>query len=234
MILSARQIAFGPFRFDAEVPRLLRGTVQINLRAQALHALRVLVQNGGRCIDYEEMIRDAWRGTLVSRHTVAVTVGEVKKALRECGDWISYHPHLGYRLDIPQSEELIHIGWHHWQRHTPEGFDKALRCFQRALNAGGLDFRAYEGISRCYLMLGTFAMRQPREMQAAFAKNNARAVMAAGGTTPELRGDFAQSLVSFRQACAEKVGDLFLGGIGFSSCRWQSFFDVVAAAPVVG
>ena len=40
--------------------------------------------------------------------------------------------------------------------------------------------------------------------------------------------------VSFRQACAEKVGDLFLGGIGFSSCRWQSFFDVVAAAPVVG
>ena len=207
MTSSASQIPFGPFLLDKEVPRLLRGKVQIGLRAKALHALRVLVENCGRCISYEEMIQDAWAGNWVSRHTVAVTVNEVQKALHECGAWISYHHNLGYRLDIPQSEELIRSGWHHWHRHTPEGFDKALCCFQRALNAGGLDFRAYEGISRCYLMLGTFAMRHPREMHAAFAKNNARAAAAAGGATPELRADRAQSLhifeLRFRDAEAE-------------------------------
>ena len=142
------QIAFGPFQLDAELPRLTRGKVQIDLRAKALHALRALLQNNGRCLSYEEMIQIAWHGNLVSRHTVAVTVNELQKALRECGDWISYRPNLGYRLDIPHAEELIRSGWHHWQRHTPEGFEKALECFQRALCLG-VEFRAYEGVSRC-------------------------------------------------------------------------------------
>ena len=119
MWASVCQIAFGPFCFDTEAPRLLRDGMELELRPQALHALRVLVQSSGRCVDYEEMIGEAWHGISVSRHTVAVTVGEVKKALKEYGGWISYHPKLGYRLDVPQSEDLIRNGWHHWQRHTP-------------------------------------------------------------------------------------------------------------------
>ena len=125
------QIAFGPFCLDTEAPRLLRDGLELELRPQALHALRALVQSSGRCVDYEEMIGDAWHGISVSRHTVAVTVGEVKRALKECGPWISYHPKFGYRLDVPQSEDLIRNGWHYWQRHTREGFDKALCCFQQ-------------------------------------------------------------------------------------------------------
>ena len=40
------------------------------------------VQNRGRFVDYDQMISDAWGGVVVSKHTVAVTVGEVKKTLR--------------------------------------------------------------------------------------------------------------------------------------------------------
>jgi len=141
-------------------------------------------------------MQDAWRGTRVSRHTVAVTVNEVQKALQDCGAWIRYHPHLGYRFEIPQSAELMRSGWHHWLRHTREGFEKALGCFQRAVDSGGATFHAYEGISRCYLMLGMFAMREPREMYAEFTNNHNQAV-AAGGMTPELRGDLAQGLQFF-------------------------------------
>ncbi len=193
---SEGQIAFGPFRLDTYAPRLLRGTVEIDLRAQALKALHTLVQNSGRCMSYEALIRDAWAGIWVSRHTVAVTVNEVQKALQDCGTWIKYHPNLGYRLEIPQSAEFMRNGWHHWLRHTSEGFEKALRCFQQALDSGGSAFQAYEGISRCYLMLGMFGMRQPAEMYAEFTKNHSRAV-AAGGTTPELRGHLAQGLHFF-------------------------------------
>jgi len=58
----------------------------------------------------------------VSRHTVAVTVGEAKRALREYGAWIHYRPKLGYRLEIPIAEELILKGSHFAQRHTRDGF----------------------------------------------------------------------------------------------------------------
>jgi tetratricopeptide (TPR) repeat protein len=201
------QIAFGPFCLDSEAPRLLRGGVELELRPQALHALRILIQSSGRCVDYEEMICQAWHGISVSRHTVAVTVGEVKKALKEYGAWISYHAKLGYRLDVPQSDELIRNGWHCWQRHTREGFEKALSSFQQAARASSTDFRAFEGISRCYLMLGTFAMRQPREMYAAFLEAHARAVELSG-LTPELRSDRAQGLHVFELRFPEAEADL--------------------------
>ena len=179
------------------------------MRPQALHALRALVQSSGRCVDYEEMIGEAWHGISVSRHTVAVTVGEVKRALKDCGSWISYQPKFGYRLDVPQSEDLIRNGWHYWQRHTREGFDKALCCFQRAAQASSTDPRAFEGISRCYLMLGTFAMRPPREMYAKFLEAHERAVELKGLTT-ELRGDRAQGLHVFELKFAEAESELLL------------------------
>ena len=207
MRASVGQIGFGPFCLDTEAPRLLRDGVELELRPQALHALRALVQSSGRCVDYAEMIGEAWHGVFVSRHTVAVTVGEVKKALREYGGWISYHPKLGYRLDVPQSEDLIRNGWHYWQRHTREGFDKALRCFHEAARRSSTDFRAFEGISRCYLMLATFAMRPPQEMYAAFLEAHERAVELSG-MTPELRGDRAQGLHIFELKFAEAEAEL--------------------------
>jgi tetratricopeptide (TPR) repeat protein len=209
MRASVGQIAFGPFCLDTEAPRLLRNGVELELRPQALHALRVLVQSSGRCVDYAAMIGEAWHGISVSRHTVAVTVGEVKKALKEYGGWISYHPKLGYRLDVPKSEDLIRNGWHYWQRHTREGFEKALCCFQRAALGSSTDFRAFEGISRCYLMLATFAMRHPGEMYAKFLEAHARAVELAG-LTPELRGDRAQGLHIFELKFAEAESELLL------------------------
>jgi tetratricopeptide (TPR) repeat protein len=209
MRASVGQIAFGPFCLDTEAPRLLRDGGELELRPQALHALRALVQCSGRCVDYAEMIGEAWHGVFVSRHTVAVTVGEVKKALKEYGGWISYHPKLGYRLDVPHSEDLIRNGWHYWQRHTREGFEKALCCFQEAAERSSTDFRAFEGISRCYLMLATFAMKSPREMYAAFLGAHERAVELSG-MTPELRGDRAQGLHIFELKFAESESELLL------------------------
>jgi DNA-binding winged helix-turn-helix (wHTH) protein len=201
------KIAFGPFCFDETGTRLWRDGAELELRPQALHALRTLLESSGRFVDYEQMIRQAWEGNLVSRHTVAVTVGEVKKALKEYGCWISYRPKLGYRLEVPQSEDLIRKGWHFWNRQTWEGLQKALCCFEQAARSDGADFRVYEGISSCYLKLGAYGMRPPREMYERFLGAHHRAV-SLGGLTPELRSDRGLGLHIFERKFAQAESEL--------------------------
>ncbi len=204
-----KQVAFGPFRMDVGSARLLRDGVELNLRPQVFHALKALIQNTGRYVDYEQMIRDAWDGNVVSRHTVAVTVGEAKKVLKEYGAWIRYRPKLGYRVEVPHSEDLIRKGWHFSQRYTREGFEKALECFHQAALDDSLEIRALEGMSLCYLMLGAHGMRPPLEMDPQFLETHRRAVELRG-LTPELRADRAHALHVFERNFAEAEVELLL------------------------
>jgi tetratricopeptide (TPR) repeat protein len=153
------------------------------------------------------MINQAWDGNLVSKHTVAVTIGEVKKTLAEFGGWITYRPKLGYRLDVPHSDDLVKQGWHFWSRRTREGFEKALDCFQQAAIENPSDFRAFEGISLCYLLLGTYGMRLPREMYSGFLQAHKRAVELCG-LTPERRADRAHGLHLFEHKLEEAETEL--------------------------
>lgn len=199
-------VTFGPFCLDAANSRLLRDSLEIDVRPQALHVLQVLVQNSGRRVNYEKMIQEAWNGNLVSKHTVAVTVGEVKKILGEFGPWISYRPRMGYCFEPPHADDLVRQGWHCWNRATREGFEKALCYFQRAARETN-DPRAFEGASLCYMMLGTCGMRPAREMYQGFLESHARAV-GLSGLTPSLRADRAQGLHIFEHKTAEAEADL--------------------------
>ena len=201
------QITFGPFRLDTITTTLLRDGHELELRPQAFHALRALIHNRGRYVGYAQMINQAWDGNLVSKHTVAVTIGEVKKTLGEFGLWITYRPKLGYRLDVPHSDDMVKQGWHFWSRRTREGFEKALDCFQQAAIENPSDFRAFEGISLCYLLLGTYGMRMPREMYNGFQQAHRRAVELCG-LTPERRADRAHGLHLFEHKFEEAETEL--------------------------
>jgi tetratricopeptide (TPR) repeat protein/DNA-binding winged helix-turn-helix (wHTH) protein len=194
----AEPIAVGPFFLDIANHRLLRDGVEVKLRPQAFQALHVLVQNSGHEVDYHRMIQEAWAGTCVSGHTVEVTVAEVKKALGEHGFWITRRPKLGYRLEVPGSDELIRSGWHFLGHRTREGFERALACFQQAALENGGDFRAFEGLAQSYLILGVYGMRPPRQMYGGFRQAHARAV-ALIGWTPELRWMHAHGLHMFER-----------------------------------
>jgi tetratricopeptide (TPR) repeat protein len=152
------------------------------------------------------MIQEAWSGNLVSKHTVAVTVGEVKRILGEFGPWISYRPRLGYCFEAPNADDLVRQGWHCWNRGTREGFEKALCYFQRAARESN-DPRAFEGASLCYMMMGTCGMRPAREMYQGFLQAHERAV-ALSGLTPDLRADRAQGLQIFEHKIAEAETEL--------------------------
>jgi tetratricopeptide (TPR) repeat protein len=207
MSAHVEHLAFGPYQADVSLSRLTRNGTEIELRPQAFQVLKALAENRGGYLDYEQMIREAWGGNVVSKHTVAVTVGEVKRALREYGSWITYRPRLGYRLDIPRSEELIKRGRHFASRHTGEGFDKAICCFLRAAEEDPSDFRAYEGLSSALLMLATWGMRSPNEAYCKFLDSHSHAV-ALRGITPELRADRAHGLHVFERKFAEAEYEL--------------------------
>src|SRR6185312_12278616 len=134
-------------------------------------------------VGYEKLLQDAWGGTVVSRHTVASTIADVRRALGEYGPWISYRPKWGYRLDVPRSDELIRTGWHFWTRRTREGFEKAIDCFQRASVADSSDPRAFEGLASGWMALAFFGMTPPRPAYEKFVEAHSHAV-AFRGLTP--------------------------------------------------
>jgi DNA-binding winged helix-turn-helix (wHTH) protein/tetratricopeptide (TPR) repeat protein len=195
-------ISFGPFSLDTSAIRLLRQGTEVKLRPQAFHALRVLAFHSGRYVDYECMIAEAWSGTVVSPHTIDVTVGEVRRTLQEYGSWIRHRPKVGYCLEVPKSDELIRRGWHLWNLRTRDGFEKALECFQGAAAESPTDFRAYEGQSSCYLMLASYAMRPGRDVYKGFLDTHARAESLIG-LTPGLRCNRAQGLHLLERRLAE-------------------------------
>jgi tetratricopeptide (TPR) repeat protein len=183
---------------DSGSGELLLEGANVELRPKAFSALRTLIRNNGKYVDYDQMIHDAWDGVFVSRHTVAVTIAEVKRALGEYGSWISHRAKVGYRLEVPGSDDLIRQGWHFWSRSTREGIEKALECFEQAVELDSSDSRGFEGMSVCYLSLGTYGMRPAKQMYAGFLKAHRRAVELCG-MTPELRGELGHALHVFER-----------------------------------
>lgn len=213
-------IRFGPFTLDASATRLERDGREIRLRPQGLLALRVLLRHAGKTVGYQQMIEEAWAGTIVSRHTVDVTIGEVRKSLGEFGSWIVNRPKLGHRIDVPTSDELVRRGWHFFNRRTREGFDRAIECFEQAAVETPSDRRSFIGLSESYLALATFGMRPPRDMYRRFLEAHARAVDL-GGLTPELRCDRAHAIHLFERRVSDAESE-FLKAIEDDSALWSA------------
>lgn len=198
----AAEVTFGPFTLDVAGARLFCDGAEVKLRPRAFHVLRVLLQHNGRSLGYEQLMTEAWEGTFVSRHTVDVTVREVKKTLGQYGTWITHRPKVGYSFELPTSDEHVRRGLHFWNRRTREGFQRAIDCFTAASRECSADARAFEGLSVSYLALATFGMRPPREMYPQFLVAHERAV-SLGGLTPELRCNRAHGLHLFERRFEE-------------------------------
>lgn len=207
MAVTGEQFEFGPFRLDTASSELFRDNVSTRLRPQTFRVLRMLVENSGKWISCERLMAEAWCGHHVSRHTVSVTMAELKSCLQEYGRWIHCRPKIGYRLESPRSDEAIKTGWHFWNRRTREGFEKALEYFGKAAGENNSDPRAWEGIANSWLLSGSYGMRAPREIYPPYLRAYERAV-ATGGTTPELRSMHGHALHMFERRFPEAETEL--------------------------
>ncbi|HVR27554.1 MAG TPA: tetratricopeptide repeat protein [Candidatus Polarisedimenticolia bacterium] len=92
-----RQFAFGPFVLDPVAHDLLRDGQAVPLTPKAFDVLLVLVQNHGRLLDKEELIRAVWPDTFVEEGNLYVMVSILRKVFGEHG-YIHTVPKHGYRF----------------------------------------------------------------------------------------------------------------------------------------
>ena len=101
-VLSPTRIyKFGPFQFDATERRLLRDGVQVPLRLKTFETLRMLVENAGRLVTKEALLRQVWPDAMVEENNINANVSILRKALGEDANGQSYIetvPRVGYRF----------------------------------------------------------------------------------------------------------------------------------------
>jgi DNA-binding winged helix-turn-helix (wHTH) protein/TolB-like protein/Flp pilus assembly protein TadD len=93
--------AFGPFRLEVGERRLLRDGQVVPLTLKAFDLLQVLVENQGRLLRKEELLRRVWPDAAVEENNLTVTIAALRKALDEGPTdrlYIETVPRQGYRF----------------------------------------------------------------------------------------------------------------------------------------
>ncbi|HEV2863518.1 MAG TPA: LpqB family beta-propeller domain-containing protein [Pyrinomonadaceae bacterium] len=92
---------FGPFRLDPVKRRLLRDGEPVQLTPKAFETLLALVEQGGRTVEKEELMRRVWPGTVVEENNLNQNITALRRCLgdsRRASRYIATIPGLGYRF----------------------------------------------------------------------------------------------------------------------------------------
>ena len=93
---------FGPFRLDIAERLLLRDGQHVPLTPKAFETLLILVENCGRVIDKDELLKKVWPDTFVEEVNLAKNVSYLRKILggEEAAQYIETIPKRGYRFVV--------------------------------------------------------------------------------------------------------------------------------------
>jgi DNA-binding winged helix-turn-helix (wHTH) protein/TolB-like protein/Tfp pilus assembly protein PilF len=92
---------FGPFRLDTAERLLLRDGRPVEVTPKAFDTLLVLVENGGRMLAKEELLRAVWPDAFVEENYLSVNISKLRAALGEGPrdrQYIETVPRRGYRF----------------------------------------------------------------------------------------------------------------------------------------
>ena len=101
MAQSGKLFTFGPFHLDVEQCVLLRDGKPVPLPPKAMAVLSVLVENHGKVVQREELMRRAWPDAFVEEGNLTVNIFALRKALAEGLNGVSpieTIPKRGYRF----------------------------------------------------------------------------------------------------------------------------------------
>jgi len=103
--VSASIVRFDVYTLDLQRCSLLRGEEQIELRPKAFDVLRHFVENWGRVIGKEELIRAVWPGLFVTDDALVQCVRDLRHALSdEAHRIIKTVPRRGYLFSVEPTE----------------------------------------------------------------------------------------------------------------------------------
>src|SRR5271168_294957 len=97
---------FGEFSLDAQSRVLKRAGAIVPLTPKAFDALLLLVQNAGRIVTKDELMKAVWPDSFVEESNLTQTIFMVRKALDETSDrrYILTIQGQGYRFLVPVTE----------------------------------------------------------------------------------------------------------------------------------
>jgi TolB-like protein/DNA-binding winged helix-turn-helix (wHTH) protein len=95
---TLRIYEFGPFRLDPAERKLLRANEIVALTPRAFDTLYFLVQNSGRVLEKDELIRTLWPDTFVEEGSLSNHIFLLRKALGDSQAFIETVPRRGYRF----------------------------------------------------------------------------------------------------------------------------------------
>jgi DNA-binding winged helix-turn-helix (wHTH) protein len=99
-------VFFNGFTLDLARGRLLRGDLEVKLRPKSFEMLRYLIENHGRLIGKEELIRSVWVDAAVTDNSLSQCLIELRRALCDDSQTIIRNvPRRGYIFDIPVTGE---------------------------------------------------------------------------------------------------------------------------------
>ena len=101
---------FGPFRLDPRKRVLMCEGREVGLTSKTFDVLRVLVENRGRALDKDELMRAVWPDTVVEENNLARNISVLRKALgTKAGEheYLVTIPGTGYRFVAPVREVAL-------------------------------------------------------------------------------------------------------------------------------
>ncbi len=89
---------FGPYLLDVDERRLLRDGQELRLRGKLFDTLRVLVENAGRLLRKDELMRAVWPDSIVEENNLDHCISQLRKLLQPA-TYIVTVPRHGYRFE---------------------------------------------------------------------------------------------------------------------------------------
>jgi predicted ATPase/DNA-binding winged helix-turn-helix (wHTH) protein len=105
---GGRPYRFGPFELDCADRQLRRDGKPVDLGARGFDLLVALVEEAGRLVTKDDILRRVWRGVVVEESNIQVQVSALRKILGH--DAISTVAGHGYRFDLPVQRVTVAIG----------------------------------------------------------------------------------------------------------------------------
>ncbi|HEU4834741.1 MAG TPA: winged helix-turn-helix domain-containing protein [Pyrinomonadaceae bacterium] len=103
------KFAFGPFVLDTNEHVLSRNGTPLSLTPKAFQTLRLLVQNSGKLVEKDELLKAVWPDSFVEEATLAQNIFTLRRILRHHantpGEYIQTVQKRGYRF-VMQVREI--------------------------------------------------------------------------------------------------------------------------------
>jgi len=172
--MQPKMIRFAPFEVNLEERELRKAGIRVPLQHKPFRILELLLRQPGALVSRQELAKELWPGLHVNfEHSLNSAVNTLRQALedspRECR-YIETRSGLGYRFIAPIEESssarlvtpstgktTAHSdylkGRFFLNKMTSDGIQRAMGCFQSALEEHPGCALAHAGLADCYCRL---------------------------------------------------------------------------------